>query len=486
MLNRLDSVDDDNFVPPGTSTYGYDPVGNLETVAYHNGVTHVWNYDSRNRLTGMLVTDGSGLSIANFQYTLDLTGNRTRIEELSGRDVDYTYDGLNRLTSETISNAPSGPVGTVNYTYDAVGNRLNRDSTLLGIDNQNFTYDDNDRISGDLFDDNGNTIQSGGNADEYDFKNRLIKRTKSDGTVIDIVYDGDGNRVGKTVTPSVGLPVTTKFIVDTNNLTGFAQVLEEIEGSAVVRVYTFGLDLISIDQEIAGQFEFSFYVYDGLGSVRALTEKTSAVTDTYDYDAFGNLIDQTGVGTENSYSFTGEQFDADLGMYFLRARFLNTETGRFHTMDTFMGFNADPASLHKYLYAIANPVTNLDPSGNFTVAEIQAAITALSTILRIAVPALARALVTRVALVVARFVNPFTLTLSGTDAQQIFSRSYIRSPHLIQMIIRYGRVSPDPQGVKNAVLYTHPGTFNGSVGTFELVINVKTKTVLHFLFRGGG
>jgi hypothetical protein len=40
----------------------------------------------------------------------------------------------------------------------------------------------------------------------------------------------------------------------------------------------------------------------------------------YDYDAFGNLIHQTG-STPNNYLFAGEQFDPDLGMHFLRARY---------------------------------------------------------------------------------------------------------------------------------------------------------------------
>ncbi len=45
------------------------------------------------------------------------------------------------------------------------------------------------------------------------------------------------------------------------------------------------------------------------------------------------------------------------------ARWMNPSTGRFHTMDTFEGRQTDPPSLHKYLYAEANPVENSDPSG---------------------------------------------------------------------------------------------------------------------------
>ncbi|MDP0499534.1 MAG: RHS repeat-associated core domain-containing protein [Verrucomicrobiota bacterium JB022] len=77
----------------------------------------------------------------------------------------------------------------------------------------------------------------------------------------------------------------------------------------------------------------------------------------------------TGRGTLNAYLYTGEQWDADLGMYFLRARYLNPDTGRFHTLDTYEGSRSDPQTLHKYLYAHANPVMGVDPSGMFTLAE---------------------------------------------------------------------------------------------------------------------
>jgi len=46
------------------------------------------------------------------------------------------------------------------------------------------------------------------------------------------------------------------------------------------------------------------------------------------------------------------------------ARYLNTGTGRFQTMDTFAGNNEDPLTLHKYLYCHDNPVNMVDPSGH--------------------------------------------------------------------------------------------------------------------------
>jgi RHS repeat-associated protein len=95
---------------------------------------------------------------------------------------------------------------------------------------------------------------------------------------------------------------------------------------------------------------------------------------TYDYDAFGNLIHQTGT-TYNNYLFAGEQFDPDLNLYYNRARYLNVSTGRFWTMDTYEGSTREPASLHKYQYVRNSPTIRRDRSGHFDAAEVQIAST---------------------------------------------------------------------------------------------------------------
>jgi RHS repeat-associated protein len=92
-------------------------------------------------------------------------------------------------------------------------------------------------------------------------------------------------------------------------------------------------------------------------------------TDTYDYDAFGNLIHSTGT-TPNNYLFAGEQFDPDLNLYYNRARYLNVSTGRFWSVDTDEGKDEQPLSLHKYLYAGGDSVNKSDPSGHdFSIVE---------------------------------------------------------------------------------------------------------------------
>ena len=48
---------------------------------------------------------------------------------------------------------------------------------------------------------------------------------------------------------------------------------------------------------------------------------------------------------------------------------MNPSTGTFISMDSYQGSLEDPVSLHKYLYANANPVMYTDPSGYFSIAE---------------------------------------------------------------------------------------------------------------------
>jgi RHS repeat-associated protein len=51
-----------------------------------------------------------------------------------------------------------------------------------------------------------------------------------------------------------------------------------------------------------------------------------------------------------------------------QGRYLDTDTGRFTTMDTYDGDNEDPVSLHRYLYAADNPVNEIDPLGQSFIA----------------------------------------------------------------------------------------------------------------------
>jgi len=105
-------------------------------------------------------------------------------------------------------------------------------------------------------------------------------------------------------------------------------------------------------------------------SMRGLSDAAGNITDRYAYDAYGMVLHQTGA-TANPYRYRGEQYDADLSAYYLRARSYQPATGRFLTTDPVEGTEIEPASLHRYLYANANPAFYWDPTGRFSVTEME-------------------------------------------------------------------------------------------------------------------
>ena len=213
--------------------------------------------------------------------------------QLNRRQASYTYDTIYRLTREEVTGDPANN-GAVYYSYDPVGNRTDLSSTLGPIASATYSYDLNDRLLADTYDNNGNTLASGGDTFSYDFEDRLIDFNS--GQVVN-VYDGDGNRVARSEAGG-----TTLYLVDDRNPTGFAQVVDEFSGGTIAATYALGPQRASQTRWAGGVPTTSYYAHDGLGSVRLLTDSAGAVTDTYGCEAFGNGLSQTGTTTNPTVS----------------------------------------------------------------------------------------------------------------------------------------------------------------------------------------
>ena len=322
--------------------------------------------------------DNDSNIVVKYVYTLGASGERLSVTELD-RTVEYTYDSLYRLTSETITKGKTKT--TYTYAYDSVSNR-----TLKNVDGVETTYvynELNQLVSEDgttyEYDNAGNLVRVVGAGKTalyvYNADNKLVKATVQQGNNVVVetyTYDYAGNRTSKTTTINNHVE-KVYYLNDNSSLTNV--LVEYSANGDEICYYTIGADLVS--QEINGKVYV--YLYDGHGTVRALANENGKVTDTYCYDAFGNLISSTG-STANSYRYCGEQFDSTTGLYYLRARYMNPSVGRFISMDTYQGSNADPISLHKYLYANSNPVSNSDPSGYSTLTGTQVAMAGMAAI----------------------------------------------------------------------------------------------------------
>jgi RHS repeat-associated protein len=97
------------------------------------------------------------------------------------------------------------------------------------------------------------------------------------------------------------------------------------------------------------------YMYNGHADVTALLDTAGNVVATYYYDAFGNILAQTGT-VNNSILYTGYQYDKETGLYYLNARMYDPITARFMQEDTYTGEYSDPLSLNLYAYCNNDPL----------------------------------------------------------------------------------------------------------------------------------
>jgi len=161
--------------------------------------------------------------------------------------------------------------------------------------------------------------------------------------------------------------VTTLYLTDTQNPTGYDKPIEERNYATGKPIMTFILgDRVLGQVDAAGNV--TYLLSDGHGSTRILMSAAGAVTAAFNYDAFGTALNFNAGMAATPFLYGGDSmFDAPSGLYFhgngVRTRlgfiFMQRDFGR-----TGQGNRQDPLSLHKYLYASGNPVTNSDPTGH--------------------------------------------------------------------------------------------------------------------------
>ncbi|MEK7214193.1 MAG: RHS repeat-associated core domain-containing protein, partial [Chloroflexota bacterium] len=214
----------------------------------------------------------------------------------------------------------------------------------------NYSYDRADRITAAgavsyTVNANGNLVAKGTDSFAYDQANRMKSATVG-GATSTYAYNGDGVRHSKTVAA-----VTTTLVNDVNR--GLPVVLDD-----GTRKYVYGLGLAYAAEGSA----VLVYHTDGLGSVRATTDATGAVTNTYKTDEFGVPVDTQGTSSQ-AYRYTGEPRDAESGLVYLRARMYDPSIGRFMGRDRVAGSVSRPSSLNRYSYVENDPIGRVDPSG---------------------------------------------------------------------------------------------------------------------------
>ncbi|MDP8928451.1 MAG: hypothetical protein M3O70_07720 [Actinomycetota bacterium] len=352
-----------------TTSYSYDPAGNLTATSLPNAVSETRAYDRSGRVTAIQGTAGA-TTVSSHNYTRDPVGNPSTVTTPNG-SVNYLYDAKDHLTRACWNADCDSATEFIAFSYDPVGNRLSKTAQLPGVLSEpagttTYAYDVDDRLTaatGPLgptsydYDANGSQTTAGAWNYSYDQANRMASASNTL-TTVTYSYDGDGNRL---VADAGALPGDeTRYQWDPNN--PLPLLVEERDGNNTqTREHLHGTEQISM--ETAGAR--SYYLHDHLGSTLALTSPSGATQRTYDYLPFGQLRNTTQpdpLAPENLTRFTGQLFDAQTGLYHLRARQYDPTTGRFTATDPVPPQIDDPY-VASYIYANNNPTRFIDPSG---------------------------------------------------------------------------------------------------------------------------
>ena len=287
--------------------------------------TQAFTYDGLNRVTG-----STGLALAR-SYTYDLDGNRvTKVE--GGVTFAYVFD----RTDQQVSVIKTGGT-TQTFAYDAYGNLTGDAETAAAV--SAMTYDLGDKLT---------KIDPTGTTNDATFTFDALGRFRT--------------RVLASSTDTYSYAGTSETVLRISNSSG-PTVTDSIVSPAGDRL---GIN-------VGGTL--NWLLPDLHGNVGAsLKADETTITNATRYDAYGmTLATGSAVGApapvgEKNWKYQGRLDVSPVGLasplYDMSARFYSPGLGAFTQFDSVMGSAQNPLSMNRFLYALANPATLIDPSGH--------------------------------------------------------------------------------------------------------------------------
>jgi len=362
------------------ASYTYNGRNQLHQTKVEDGnlFTATRAYDDAGRLTAVGTVSPSSPTLDSTAYQLSPDGRRTGIAR-NGQSETYGYDPARQIESASIP--LSSGTRTNAYQYDAAANRssttrgggLHPPSQTTYLVNSVNQYTSIDGF-GPSHDANGNLLtgQVPGSAGlqpasfTWNIHNELVTATAANGDSAQYQYDALGRKVRSTTTIS-NIQSQISFLYNGWN------VELEYENGAYARRMTWGLDLSQTLQGAGGVGGLimteelpsgggapipHFPTYDGNGNITAWVNASGTVTARQRYDAFGNIIEQTGT-PPSRYGYSTKPIELVTGFLYYGNRFYDPETGRWPSRDPI----GERGGVNLYGFVRNRPIDRIDRLG---------------------------------------------------------------------------------------------------------------------------
>ena len=278
------------------------------------------------------------------------------------RAITYAYDEFNQLTR--VNDERAGKTYTYSYSNGNITERTEYAYTTgeLGeaVDTKTWTYGDS--VWSDLltdfngtpitYDEIGNPLTMGSR--ELSWRGRQLTHISDGENEISYAYNGDGQRVSKTVNGT-----TTEYIYNGELLAG-----QKTGEDILVFMYDNNGDIFGF---LSDGTEY-YYVKNAQNDVTAIANADGTVIANYYYDSWGQITEITGnteIAEINPIRYRSYYYDSETEWYFLNTRYYSPELCRFINADGYVQTGQGLLDKNMFAYCENNPINRADRNGMF-------------------------------------------------------------------------------------------------------------------------
>jgi len=356
----------------GTTSYQYDNSGNMV-----HDENYAYGYDPENRLVKVrksgpygTLTLGEALD-SPLTYTTGGSGNWTTINGGEGHeDLNSAYaPSLAQGQESWLQTTVEGP-GTVSFWAKIDPNDAGNDLKFYVDDTQRYNCESEEweqfswAVTGAgthtlkwVYRRNSQSTAGTGYVDDVGWTGSLPAVPPPEPAVtnwryLTYTYDVSGRRIEK----KYDYETITKYVYDGDHCIAEYNAYNQLK-----RKYIYGPctdEPICMIDSMTSPAVTSYYHFDALGSVVALTNSSGNTVEVYEYDVYGR-VGASDASHPNRIMFIGREYDKETGLYYYRARYYNPQIGRFLQTDP-IGYKA---GMNLYVYCRNAPLTLIDPMG---------------------------------------------------------------------------------------------------------------------------